>query len=245
MSERLKLPAICLEIKETPGILKIGCDLDGVVADIMPAVRDMILERFNIDVYEIANGKDSTEYWLHEWPEIRAITGGSEFVLNMWHNPGLYLAAKQIPRAVSSINEWRKLGHQIWFITARDKVVAEATLTWLEENELGWAVKENRVLFPQSSEEDRLSFKSSLARELGLHVLIEDYANVFEHLNSSPSLMVKILLTHPYNVGKDAGSQVLRVSSWSEIVAVIQEASRWHYHIFSMSHNVDISINSV
>jgi len=40
--------------------------------------------------------------------------------------------------------------------------------------------------------------------------------------------MVKILLNYSYNIGQDAGYQVKRVSSWSEIVAVVQEASYWH-----------------
>ncbi len=233
MVERLKLPGSFLEVKETPGILRIGCDLDGVVADIGPAVKEMILKELGIDIAKVARGKDITEYWLHEWPEIKAISGGPEFVLNMWDNPDLYQAAQQIPGAVSSINKLRELGHQIWFITARDRIVAEATLSWLNANKLSWAVEENRVLFPQSSEEDRVSFKSSLAQKLGAHVLIEDYAEILRGLKPSPSLMVKILFEYPYNIGKDAGSQIVRVGSWSEIVAVIQEASHWHYDIFS------------
>ena len=236
MSEILK-PTVDIfpELKEIPGILRIGIDLDGVAADIGPAVRVMVLEGLGIDVVEAAKGKDTTEYWLHKWPEIKAIPGGPEFILDMWHKPALYEKAEQIPGAVDSITEWRALGYQIWFVSARDKdSVGKATLTWLERNGLWWASKENRVLFPQSPNEERISFKSRIAQELALHVFIEDYANILKNLNSL-SLMVKILLKHSYNIGEDAGSQVKRADSWSEIAAVVQEASRWHYHV--VSHN--------
>lgn len=230
MSEILK-PAPP-EIKEIPGILRIGVDIDGVVANIKPVVRKMVLEKLGVDLDSVSKGKDAIEYWLHEWPEIKSIPRGPKFVLDMWGNPAVFEGAEQIPGAVEILNEWHRIGYQISFITARVKpLVGEATLCWMRKNGLGWA-GENNVFFPQFSNEDRRIFKSEVVKKLSLHAFIEDHAETLR-MTSSASMMVKILLKYPYNINEDAGTQVKRANTWEEIGEIIQETSRWHHFLHS------------
>lgn len=211
---------------EIPGILRIGVDLDGVVVNLWDSTCKMTKQNLG---YDPRIKKGPTDYHLGQWPEIQAIPDGPEFVRSLWGNPEIYKDAKPIPGAIRTLNKWRKQGHQVWIPTARySPAVREATIQWLEGHDLDWLVPQ--VIFRPSGEIKRSDFKPQVAKYLKLHVFIEDHAPTLVQMATN-SLMVKILESYSWNWLENAGLQVVRLTNWRQINEIIQEASRWHYHV--------------
>lgn len=213
------------EIKETPGILRIGVDLDGNVDEIDTWICRLIKRGLGV---KIDLKKGVINFWLDKLPEIQQIPGGPAFVNQIFEKSFIYETARPIPGAVETLNKWRDQSHQIWFITARSKEsLDQITFDWLDRHDLGWT--KNRVLF---SEGDRVDFKAWEVERLRLHIFIEDHAQTVRAAKS-PSMMVKLVLKYPWNVAEEIGPQAFRVNNWQEIDKIIQDASRWHYFLHS------------
>ncbi|MBU3957382.1 hypothetical protein KKI19_03880 [Patescibacteria group bacterium] len=233
MSEFLK-PEIIFpkENKETPpGVLRIGVDLDANVDEIDTWVCRLVKRGLGVDIKKKLEDEGSTNFWLHQWEEIRNIPHGPDFVKEIFKRTFVYECARPIPNAIETLNKWKEQEHQIWFITARTKdALYQVTLEWLEKNNLGWA--KNRLLMPQSLEKDRVRFKNSEAQRLDLHFFIEDHAETVKAVTPS-SLIRNLVLEYSWNVTEDIGSQSAYVENWQEIDRIVQEASRWHYFLHS------------
>ena len=229
MSEVLK-PEIVFpkEIKETPGILRIGVDLDGNVDEIDTWTCRLIKRGLGVKV-DLRKGV--INFWLDKLPEIQQIPGGPAFVNQIFEKSFIYETAKPIPGAVETLNKWKDQNHQIWFITARPKEsLDQITFDWLDRNGLKWA--KDKVFFREFWGEDRTQFKADKAAMLNLHVLIEDYADTVRMCHSS-LMMVKLVLKYPWNVTEVIGPQAVRVNNWQEMDKIIQDTSRWHYFLHS------------
>lgn len=233
MSEILK-PQIVFpkENKETPpGVLRIGVDLDANIDEIDTWVYRLVKRGLGVDIKKKLKDEGSTNFWLHQWEEIRRIPHGPNFVKELFKRPFIYEYARPIPGAIETLNKWKEQGHEIWFITARTKdELYQVTLEWLEKNNLGWA--KNRLLMPPSSEKDRVKFKKNEAQRFGLHFFIEDHAETVKTVTPS-SLIRNLVLKYSWNIAEDIGLQSAYVENWQEIDRIIQEASCWHYFLHS------------
>lgn len=159
------------EIQEIPGVLRIGVDLDANVDDIDTWTCRLVKRGLGVDIKSVLEQRP-VNFWLDEWPEIKAIPHGPAFVNQLFSRTFIYENAIPIKGAIETINSWRKQEHEIWFITARSKdSLGQVTLDWLEKHELGWA--KDKILF---SEGERVDFKAQQAEMLDLHVFIEDHA---------------------------------------------------------------------
>lgn len=212
-------------------ILRIGVDLDACVVDLDLWVSRLIKRRLKVDIKEIMK-KGPVNFYIQEWPEIQK-KSGENFVKEIFQRPFVYKNAKPISEAVRVLNRWRKQGHQIWVITARPKEVAgEVTLEWLKNNGLGWT--KSRVLFSGYSPSERAHFKSKIAKELNLHIFIEDHAEAVRKIDSD-SMILKLVLKYPWNMAEEIGDKGKFVENWQEIDKVVQ----------SVSHNIDRPTQSV
>lgn len=212
------------EIKETePRILKIGVDMDANVDEIDTWVCRLVKRGLGIDIREKLK-KGPTNFWLDQWPEIKAHPRGPAFVRELFRRTFIYETARPVPGAVETLNKWRKQGHEIWFITARTKeVLGQVTLEWLEKNNLGWA--KERLLMRQTSAEDRIEFKARQTQRLDLHFFIEDHAETVRMI-SSDSMINKLVLKYSWNIAEDIGDKSKFVKNWQEIDGIVQNASR-------------------
>lgn len=224
----LKEVFIPKEIKETPGILRIGVDLDGNVDEIDTWTCRLIKRGLGIKV-DLRKGV--INFWLDKLPEIQQIPGGPAFVNQIFEKSFIYETAKPIPGAVETLNKWKDQSHQIWFITARPKEsLDQITFDWLDRNGLEWA--KDKVFFREFWDEDRTQFKADKAAILNLHFFIEDHAETVRAVTPS-SLIRNLVLEYPWNVTEDIGSQSAYVKNWQEIDRIVQEASCWHYFLHS------------
>lgn len=225
-------PEVFVENEETlPGILRIGVDLDANVGEIDTWVCRLVKRRLGIDIKQKLESEGSTNFWLHQWKEIQNHPHGPNFVKELFRRPFIYEHARPIPGAIETLNKWKEQGHQIWFITARtEDELYQVTSEWLKKNDLDWA--ESRLLMPHSLEKDRVRFKKREAQRLDLHFFIEDHAETVKTVNP-PSLIRNLVLKYSWNIGEDIGSQSFYVKNWQEIDRIIQEASCWHYFLYS------------
>ncbi len=207
--------------KKHPQVFRIGVDLDACVVDLAQWTSRLVKRKLGLDIKAVFK-KGPVNFWLHEWPEIKKLKG-ENFVKEIFQKPFVYEYAKPIPGAIKVLNKWGKQDHQIWIITARPEELAkEITFKWLRKNKLGWTTK--RILFTGHSPKERAGFKSQMAKELDLHLFIEDHAETVRAIDS-PSMIVKLVLKYPWNVAEKIGKKARFVKDWQEIDRIVQEIS--------------------
>lgn len=214
--------------EEILGNLRIGVDLDENVVDLVATIRPLILKKLSVDVGL------ASDFYFQEWEPIKNIPGGSEFVEKIFQREQIYEEANPVIGAPEVLNKWKAYGHQIWFITARAEKLRQVTMEWLGKNQLDWAKK--YLLFRNSFEEDRVSFKACEVSRLNLHIFIEDQAEAVRNV-SSPSMMVKLVLRYPWNIKEEIGCKAEFVETWNQIDRIVQEATRSH----SLSHTLYVA----
>lgn len=212
------------ELKEIPGQLRIGVDVDGIIADIHSPVRERILKELGFDIW---SKQDSIGFTFDLWPEIQAISNGPQRVRNFFADPSLYENLRPVAGAISSLTILKQQEHQLWFITARAPHLKPVTLRWFAKNQLGWAISEQRLIFSDRASDKRADFKLQCCQQLGLNVFIDDHAPTIKVV-SSPNMIQKILLPHRWNQAEDVGKQAVFCQNWQEIFLLIQANSRWH-----------------
>lgn len=221
MTERLTP----LEPKETPGILRIGVDLDGIVINPYKIICQKLKEKLGV---EIDPFKGIRSYYLTKWPEIAELPDGPKIVLDLFTDPEIYLLAEPVTNAIPVLNALRNQGHQILFITARNHNFRGLTEFWFEQHGLAWA--KAQTLFQNTEKDDRANWKAQIAETHNLHILIDDHAPTMKSVTTK-SMFVKILISYPWNKEEDVGAPSIFVNGWEEIFLVVQNLSCWHYFL--------------
>jgi len=231
-------PFINGETKEIPGCLRIGVDFDNVMVATGLKVREIVKEKFGIDLVTIENGKTTTAYWLQDWPEIKGRPDVLFGVQQMFNDPQFHLDIKPFEGAVETVNQWRQDGHSVHIVTARSHpAVQQATYKTLVDLGLGWIVDENRLFFCKSGI-DRIVAKPQIALDYRHHLFIEDHAETLCEI-TSPFLMNKIIVDFNYNYNRhlDLGTQTIRCTSWTQIRRVVSTCASWHYFLHRLTEN--------
>jgi len=215
--------------EETLGLLRIGVDLDGVVVDTVQKMAEMVRKRFSIDINQIMKKKRKVDYWLLNWPELKRIPGCVDFIAQKFKEPAVYQTAKPIKGAISILNKWAFIGHQIWLITARPKSLKLTTQNWLKSYGLERFSKEEKIIFHQLENEIDAEYKIQVVKNLRLHIFIEDNPKTLKKITAA-SIIRKILLSFPYNFGQETGQKTDLVKNWQEIDQIVEAASSLHRH---------------
>ena len=196
--------------------MKIGVDLDGIIADINPPLRKAIIKGLGIDLW--ADGGPKT-YWIQKDPRIVSIPGGEEFVENLFINPTTYINAAQVSNVVLSLTVLNDQEHDIWIITARPEVAREATKIWLKNNGLEWAVE--KLIICDHNPLTRSTTKLETCKNLGLDLLIDDHASTIKTICEELHIP-GILIEYPWNINEDVGKMGIYCENWNEILNKIK-----------------------
>lgn len=182
------------------GRLKIGVDIDGVLADIVDCILPLLSRELGraVDVEEI------TVYGFGDAlgiPEDRVQALLDELLV-----VGLY---EQAPPVAGAREAMELLGgHDVWLVTSRPEAVREATLWWLRHHgvaygQLVFAPAHRKALADDGFDlfvEDNLDTALALSRE-GIHVLLFD---------------------RPWNRNADLPANVRRVHNWTGILDFVE-----------------------
>lgn len=108
--------------------IRIGCDLDNVLVDILSSARTVLARDLRVDLAEI---NDTGLYWnpfSHPNPELNArIQPSVEF----WDRHDVLSGCQPLPGAVKAAWSLYDAGLLAAFITRRPKAVADVTARWL------------------------------------------------------------------------------------------------------------------
>jgi uncharacterized HAD superfamily protein len=176
--------------------LKIGLDIDGVVADSFPVFLRELNKHYGKDITEIYD-YDMSKVYDVAWEDL-----GDFFDQNVEY---LFSAPKPMEGAVDTIHSWLGEGHEIVYITARKcGLEEEVTLKWFDQHR----IPRDKTVFVGGAS------KTFAAKEFGVDVFIEDFmSNALE----IASIGVPVLLFDaPYNRGK-MPKGVTRCLNWKEV----------------------------
>jgi uncharacterized HAD superfamily protein len=186
--------------------MRIGVDIDGVLADSLP----LWVKELN---YYFKKDKGLQEIQMHNVSRIYGIT--VEEMLGFLHERGSFLMTSPQPLAGAEyyLNQLKK-NHEIFIVTARDEKFARETENWLYKNNLPY----DELLFLGSHDKR----EACLTNEL--NVLIDDTLRI--SLEVSAVGVPVLLMDAPYNQG-DLPELVYRVHSWEDIYRSITEQPHW------------------
>lgn len=176
--------------------LRIGLDIDGVVADSFPIFTAELNKHFGKNITHIDN-YDIKEVYEAADDDLEAF-----FETNMEY---LFTKPKPMEGALETIESWLKDGHEIIFITARKCGAEEqVTLKWFDTN----SIPRDKAIFMGG-----LS-KTFAVKEHCIDVFVDDFmTNALEVASIGVPVL---LLDAPYNQGK-LPKGVTRCYNWDEI----------------------------
>lgn len=189
--------------------LRIGLDIDGVVADSFPVFIRELNKHYGKDITELKT-YNMTDIYGVEWDEMSQF-----FHDNMEY---LFSAPKPMPGAVEGINDLVESGHEIVYVTARAPGAEEIlTCKWFDDNK----IYRNETFFTGG-----LSKKFAV-KENEIDIFVDDFmTNALE----VASLGVPVLLMDsPYNQGK-LPQGVSRCYCWDDILCQINQFIRSKSH---------------
>ena len=173
--------------------LKILCDVDGVVANMLPEWLNL----YNFDYSDNICVEDITEWGLH-----KLVKCGTKIYEYLWLT-NLYDHVRPFAGAVEGIRAIRSMGHRVIFLTSG---LQPAKIEWLNRQSLL-----DSVLWRSDPDWIIASDKSLFEGD----IMIDDYLKNLDGFKGFP-----IVFDAPYNRTND---QYLRVKTWFEIVKFISE----------------------
>lgn len=189
--------------------LKIGLDIDGVVADSFPVFVEELNKHYGKTVTKLDN-YDMTKVYNVPWDDISKF-----FDDNMEY---LFNAPKPMKGAVEGIKSLLAQGHEIIYVTARNCGAEErVTLKWMKKNKIPY----NKILFVGAAS------KTFAVREQRIDVFVEDFMG--NALEIAAIGVPVLLLDAPYNQGK-LPNGVIRCKDWSDILDNIRSLNVKTFH---------------
>ncbi len=188
--------------------MKIGIDLDDVLADSLPHYVQALNRRFGltIDLVEAA--------WriFDRFPQIprrEAHTFFSELI-----EDGFFSSRPLLPGAREAVESLAKDGHRLFIVTGRAARDAATTREWLEQ--VGLLRHFNAVV--HNGMEPVSRYKAGAATRLQLDLFIEDELEVATAI--AETAIPVLLFDRPWNQGA-LPDTMQRVRSWTEVLTWI------------------------
>lgn len=187
--------------------MKIGIDLDEVLADFLPALIEY--HNTTYGTFLVRDQFQSYRFW-ETWGGTReeAIQKVYDFYKTSYFRNMKSVAGSQ--EAVSVL----KQNNDLLVVTSRQDDVAEATKEWIAQH---FPNVFSDVLFANHySQNGSSTTKKQICDSVGVDVLIEDSPEyALECLNPKRKVL---LLDYPWNRGFELPQGIYRVNSWKEIL---------------------------
>lgn len=174
--------------------MKIGIDIDGVIADFVTSFRAIIKEKFDLEFgYEDIREHDLYKVLgIGEQEAVELIISTFDYNLNTQ------------PDAIESIRKLSK-DHEIVLITARPKEVEDITKKWLKEK----GIEYNKLIIVTEG-------NKHLTEKEGFDVIIDDHLK--EIIRWTQKVPLVLVYNHPWNKSLNIKNNFERVYSWEDIL---------------------------
>jgi uncharacterized HAD superfamily protein len=191
---------------KSESVLVVGCDLDGVIGDIVQQLVRFCRREHGI----LLTRKQIVSENIETCTLIRR-----EQLHRLFENREFFRSLPLVPRARESLSKLRAAGHQIHIVTDRFWYagIHDDTTDWLIRHRIPF----DSVVFARKAE------KHDIAESLKLQWFVEDQLSNARLL--APLCRV-LLLDRPYNQG-DVPARVTRTDSLSEAVDLITQSRQF------------------
>ena len=190
--------------------MKILCDMDGVVGNIMV----QWLKWYNEDYHDDLKEEDVTEWEIDNFvkPEAKA------HIFKYLNIGGFFRSAVPYPDAKVGIRMLLNMGSDVWFVTkstARAQSLMPEKMEWVDEHYP--TIGHKKIIFCQQ--------KSMVNGDM----MIDDYVKNFEGFEGA-----RVLFSRPWNqhvtmgeIAKGCNAIALRASRWESIIGVARQTMIW------------------
>jgi uncharacterized HAD superfamily protein len=197
--------------------MRLGFDIDGVVANIANVMVDHINDKY---------GTNYTEdiFFHHDISKNRYVDDEElnkeiiqSVIDNVFHNRDMLMTVEPYPKAVESLITLKRM-HSIHFITSRSLHIREVTIDWIRSLNIPF----DSIHFMGPSADKKVkSSKGMMGRSLNLDFYVDDQNKHLEEMYRYKARWFKspALFERPWNswMPLDRGKFVV-VKSWKEII---------------------------
>jgi len=198
--------------------MKLGFDIDGIVADMAKAMVEYINKEFSLDytpeIFKKHNVFDNKYVDDPEENEKVAMA----MLKGVIENPEAIVSIEVYEDSKEAIKKLVRSGHSIHFITARAQSARESTIEWFRINKIPF---DTIHVVGKNGRKGNLVSKGQTARILNLDFFIDDFidhlGDMFKYKNRWRKGVG--LFTRPWNINEpfDA-SRFIRFNDWNEII---------------------------
>jgi len=204
--------------------LKIGIDIDNVIADSYP----FFLAKFNeVFAMQIKYEEVFDFYLLEKYPKVSR-DKAKKLIEKLLIDEQFQLDIPPFENALPIITNWKKIGHGVHYITSRPHIMKDLTYKWLRKH--GFLLPGTTLdLFNSSQHFDKhrkeiIDYKKTIAQKRGVQLFIEDSKEIAERMQ-----ITVLLMDRPWNQGK-LPKNVKRVRDWGEIDRLVTKIN--HHIVF-------------
>jgi uncharacterized HAD superfamily protein len=190
--------------------MKIGVDLDDVLADSLPQYLQAFNDRFGVDV-ELADAAWRIADRFPQIPRQEADEFFSELI-----EDGFFSSRPLVPHAKEAVEALADGGHRLYIITGRTPRDEQITMDWLTR--IGVLSHFEAVMHRTRNPVER--HKADVAAGLALGLFIEDELAVA--LAVADTAIPVLLFDRPWNQGP-LPDNVRRIGSWHEALTRIAD----------------------
>lgn len=190
--------------------LRIGIDIDNVIADSYPAYLSRYNERFGTKIIL----EEVTDFYF----STRDVTqkDGQEFIYRLITDDTFQMELPPYRDVPEVISRWSKKGYRIHYITARPESTRNVTQKWLQKHGFG-VLDATLDMYDENKHSDDTDYKIGVVVEKKIDLMIEDAKEIACALP-----IPVILLDRPWNRGT-LPSHVIRVADWLQIERILED----------------------
>lgn len=190
--------------------MRLGFDLDEVVVNLTPEFENHLAVNYGIDwPKECFIHYDFTKCAFNYDKEVNAKI--IEDMLEVANDPDFQFQAEPVEGAREVLQKFKRVGHKLYFITARPKQNQPATFKWLRQNDIPF---DNLILAGHSEP------KGVYGLKFKLDMYVDDLEKHLESMWAYKKRWRKglILLDRPWNNTYYDGSRFIKLKNWKEIL---------------------------
>jgi uncharacterized protein len=185
--------------------MKLGIDIDGTIKN----THKIAIEVFNKELNQSVTLEEATDFYLD-----KAYGLSSKEGKHLWKKleETIYTLGLPLDHASEVLNELVKIGHKVFFITARPDVgnIKNITHKWLKDH--GFPYTGNNLIMDAKD-------KAKVAKELNIELFFEDAPDHLQNLlnNNIRTVIVDAL----YN--RHFPETVQRIHDWLEVYNILNK----------------------
>nr|WP_319396347.1 bifunctional metallophosphatase/5'-nucleotidase [uncultured Desulfobacter sp.] len=191
-------------------------DVDDVVSRTTETYPDVVAQEFGKTVsFEDLTGFDLKRCFQLTDNEF-------QYFFDLVHQPDFLLGFKPVEGAVETLKHWADMGHTIDIVTGRPTSAQDATLAWLERNEVPFRGFIMVDKYNRPGNDTALAISKEELSMMDYDLAVEDSPEMALFL--AQEMGVPTALVHrPWNSNCTTHDNLVRCTSWNEIHPMIKE----------------------